>query len=321
MKMVGRLRSTAIVLTLLIGLSGCAGTPMTDRLVGSPPSGMAERTEIADVPFFAQTEFHCGPAALATALNHTGLETEPGDLAKAIYTPGRKGTLQTEILTGTRRNGRLALPVAGMEDAFDKVAEGYPVLILQNLGLEIAPQWHYAVLVGYDLNAEQVFLRSGTTRRLAMDMDTFEHTWRRANFWGQIIAKPEGPVPDDTEMPDWLSAAVGMQRAGRLQDAETAFRTASTQWTDRAAPEVSLAYLQIRDNRLEDARRTLVAALDKEPGHPVALNNLAHVLMEQGKLQDAEETALKAVEAGGHSADTAKQTLAEIRAELARVSR
>jgi len=35
-------------------------------------------------------------------------------------------------------------------------------------------------------------------------------------------------------------------------------------------------------------------------------------------LDEAEKTAIKAVEAGGHSADTAKETLAEIRAELAR---
>lgn len=316
--MMGRLRGPVFALAALLGLAGCAGTPMTDRLVGSPPPEMARQAELADVPFFAQTEYHCGPAALAAALNDTGLNTNPSDLATAIYTPGRKGTLQTEILTGTRRNGRLALPVSGLEDAFDKIEEGYPVLVLQNLGLDIAPQWHYALLVGYDLKSEQVILRSGTTERKFLDMDTFEHTWRRASYWGQIFAKPGGPVPSDTKMSDWLSAAVGMQRAGREADAETAFRTAEKQWPDRAAPQVSLAYLQIRNDKLEDARRTLEGALSKEPDHPVALNNLAHVLLQQGKLKEAEKTALKAVEAGGHSAETAKETLNEIRAELAR---
>lgn len=314
----GRLRGTVLALAALLGLAGCAGTPMTDRLIGSPPPEMAQQAELADVPFFAQTEYHCGPAALAAALNDTGLHTTPDEIATAVYTPGRKGTLQTEILTGTRRHGRLALPVSGLKDAFDKIEQGYPVLVLQNLGLDIAPQWHYALLVGYDLKSEQVILRSGTTERKLLDMNTFEHTWRRAAYWGQVFAKPGGPVPKDTKMSDWLSAAVGMQRAGREAEAEIAFRTAANHWPARAAPPVSLAYLQIRNNKLEDARLTLEDALRKEPDHPVALNNLAHVLLQQGKLDEAEQTAIKAVAAGGHIADTAKETLAEIRAELAR---
>ena len=314
----GRLRGTVFALAALLGLAGCAGTPMTDRLIGSPPSEMAQQAELADVPFFAQTEFHCGPVALAAALNDTGLHTTPDEIATAVYTPGRKGTLQTEILTGTRRHGRLALPVSGLKDAFDKIEQGYPVLVLQNLELDIAPQWHYALLVGYDLKSEQVILRSGTTERKLLDMNTFEHTWRRAAYWGQVFAKPGGPVPKDTKMSDWLSAAVGMQRAGREAEAEIAFRTAANHWPERAAPPISLAYLQIRNDKLEDARLTLEDALRKEPDHPVALNDLAHVLLQQGKLDEAEKTAIKAVEAGGHSADTAKETLAEIRAELAR---
>ncbi len=314
----GRLRGPVFALAALLGLAGCANTPMTDRLVGSPPPEMARQAELADVPFFAQTRYHCGPAALAAALNDTGLHTSPDELAMAVYTPGREGTLQTEILTGTRRNGRMALTVRGLEEAFDKIEEGYPVLVLQNLGLDIAPQWHYALLIGYDLSSEQVILRSGTTERKLLDMDTFEHTWRRAAYWGQIFAKPSGPVPPDTKLSDWLSAAVGMQRAGLEADAATAFRTASKHWPNHAAPAVSLAYLQIRNDKLEKASRTLQDALVKEPGHPVALNNLAHVLMQQGKLEEAEKTAIKAVEAGGHSAGTAQETLEEIRAEQAR---
>lgn len=138
------------VLVMLVTLGGCAATPMTDRLIASPPQGLPTVAELTEVPFFAQTQYFCGPAALATVLNASGLETSPDRLADSVYTPGRQGTLQSEIITGARRQGRLALPIRDMGEAFANVAEGRPVLILQNLALEIVPQWHYAVLVGFE---------------------------------------------------------------------------------------------------------------------------------------------------------------------------
>ncbi|MEQ9198640.1 MAG: PA2778 family cysteine peptidase [Rhodospirillales bacterium] len=163
-----------IALMVALGLlSGCAATPMTEQITASPPPGMPVTYELNHVPFFAQEQYFCGPAALATVLNATGLETEPDSLAQTIYTPGRQGTLQTEILTGARRQGRLALPVRRLSDVFLNVADGRPVLILQNLSLEIVPLWHYAVLVGFDLPGQTVLLRSGTTRRHEMPMETF----------------------------------------------------------------------------------------------------------------------------------------------------
>jgi hypothetical protein len=44
-----------------------------------------------------------------------------------------------------------------------ELAAGRPVLVLQNLGLERAPVWHYAVVDGIDQG--DVILRSGTQQR------------------------------------------------------------------------------------------------------------------------------------------------------------
>lgn len=299
----------------LVLLSGCAATPMTAQLAASPPLGMPTTFELSDVPFFAQTVNHCGPAALATVLNTTGLETTPDDLAKSIYTPGREGTLQTEIITGARRQARLALPVRTLEDALDHVTEGRPVLILQNLGLDIAPFWHYAVIVGFDVPNETLLLRSGTTRRQTMAMQTFEHTWRRADYWGVVIVKPEGPIPHATTITDWLNEAYGMERAGQIQAALRAFSTAAAHWPKSATPLVSSANILIADNNLQAAMSDLQKAVQRQPKDAVALNNLAHVLMLRGRLDEAEAVARRAVAVGGKTGATAAETLAAILAK------
>lgn len=309
-----QIRLLAAMVALVV-LGGCAATPMTDQITAQPPQGLPAFVELTDVPFFAQMEYHCGPAALATVLNTTGLDLAPEGLANTVYTPGRQGTLQTEIITGARRQARLALPVRTLNDVFLTVAKGRPVLILQNLALDFVPQWHYAVLVGFDLPGEAVILRSGTTLRQVMPMKTFEHTWRRSDYWGVVIVGPEGPVPEHTVLSEWMQEAFGLELAGKATDALTAFSLAAKHWSDAPAPLISAANILIEQNQLQGAEDNLWAAVKRQPENPVALNNLAHVLMLQGKLEAAEANALKAVEYGGQTEIIARETLATIRAK------
>ena len=312
--MVGRLVRLIAAVAVSVGFAGCAATPITTNLTASPPSGLPIVAELGDVPFFPQTEYFCGPAALATALNDSGVNVLPDVLAQSIYTPGRQGTLQTEILTGARRQGRLAIPVGGMADAFSEVAKGNPVLLLQNLSLEVMPQWHYAVLVGYDLKAKTVVLRSGETKRLVLEMKTLEHTWRRAEFWGIVVAKPEGPVPTNAGVTKWLEAALGLERVGRLDDALTAYRTATHQWPDETAPLIATANVLIAQGAWADAEGVLVHAYNQDAEDPIILNNLAIVYLERGKCKQAEIMAEAAVAAGGPFLAISNDTLATVRA-------
>ncbi|MGJ3259574.1 MAG: PA2778 family cysteine peptidase [Rhodospirillales bacterium] len=308
-------RSMIGALAAVLLLAGCAGTPETARLTQSPPPGVPQRAELEAVPFFAQEAYHCGPAALAAALNFSGLSVTPDGIADQVYTPGRTGTLQMEILTGSRRNGRIAVEVRTMRDGFREVAAGHPVLILQNLGLEMAPQWHYALLVGFDLEAETAILRSGTTRRLEMPLQTLEHTWRRGDFWGVVVAAPEGPVPATASFADWLDGAVGLERAGDAAQAATAYATAAARWPGHAEPYIAIAGLYAAEGQLLDAAASLRKALDRADAEtePVVLNNLAYVLMQQEQWDEAEALAERAVAAGGAFRDSARETLIEIR--------
>lgn len=197
-------------------LGGCAllaPPPQTAALLASPPAGLPSRHELDAVPFFAQTRYHCGPAALATALVHAGFAASPEALADQVFLPAREGSLQVEMLAGARRAGALAVRLPGELGALlQEVAAGQPVIVLQNLGLGFAPAWHYAVLVGYETATRQMLLRSGTTRRETLGFATFEYTWARSGHWAFAVLPP-GRLPVAAREADAAEAALGFERA------------------------------------------------------------------------------------------------------------
>jgi hypothetical protein len=188
-----RLTAGAFLLLLLTGLSGCASlVPQTMGLRESWPQGVPDRVELRDVPFFAQQEYQCGPAALATTLVHAGAAVTPEELVTRVYLPGREGSLQAEILAAPRRYGRLSYQIAPrFDDLLREVAAGNPVLVLQDTGVGPITNWHYAVVVGFDYPAGELYLRSGEIRRLAIPFTVFEYTWRKSNYWAMVTVPPE----------------------------------------------------------------------------------------------------------------------------------
>ena len=309
--MIGR---AAGVLWTLILLTGCAGTPVTDSLRQSPPPDLPPAVELTDTPFFAQTDFQCGPATLAAALNATGLATTPDGISGQLYTPGREGSLQADLVTAARRNARLPVPVDGMIGAMREVAAGRPVVILQNLGLDFAPQWHYALLVGYDLSTQEAILRSGTEPRMVIPLKTLEYTWARGDFWGVMVTRPEGPIPQTASRSDWLVEAAGVERAGHRPEATQAYRAAVARWPQDATPYVALANALYAGTDLAGAERALRQAVAVAPNNTLALNNLAHVLLKNGRVDEAEEMAERAIAQDDAQKPAATRTLVEIRA-------
>ena len=306
-------RFRIVVLALSVG--ACA-TPQLDSLRPKfetlPPS--AHLTEPA---FFAQRTRECGPAALAMALVQSGVPADPDALVAEVYTPGRGGTLAPAIVAGARRHGRVAYPVNDLADLFAHLREGRPVIVLQNLGLDWIPQWHFAVAVGYDLQSETLILHSGTTAFLRTPLNTFERTWRRGAYWGLALLRP-GEIPATASEPQFVRAVAGVERAGHFGIARESYSAAVSRWPDSLNARMGVGNTAYRLGELDAAARAFDLAARRHPKSADAFNNLAHVLAELGRYADAEQAAIRAVSLGGSRAETYRQTLEGI--EAARTS-
>lgn len=257
-------------------LAGCASLPPV------PGFSSAAALELAATPFFPQRDFHCGPAALATALAASGIDTTPDAIAPALFIPERQGTLQVELVAAARRFDRLAVEIEPTQEALlTQLQLGRPVVVLQNLLLETLPRWHYAVVVGY-LPAEDAFvLRSGGQQRLVTPRARFLATWIRANRWGIVVMAPDSR-PEGLSPAAWLRAAAALESAGRHKAGLAAFDSALAVWPDDAT-----AWLG-RGNNLYAMGKTTTAmaawsnALRLDPDNPVPLHNLVTTLVETG---------------------------------------
>ena len=158
----------------------------------------------------------CGPSALATALHRTGIAATPEQLAEQVYVPGRRGSLQLEMVAATRRHDRLAVQIdPDLHAIVAELTAGRPVLVLQNLGINWLPVWHYAVVVGYLPDANSFVLRSGTTERLVMRQSRFAQSWARADNWAVVILEP-GELPRSRDPAGFIRAVAGLESVGRL---------------------------------------------------------------------------------------------------------
>lgn len=282
------------VIVLLSLLAACS-TPQTLALRQSPAAAESGRVELADVPFFPQEEHQCGPAALATLLNHTGLKTTPGEIAGEVFIPARQGSIPVEMAASARRHGRLVYPLAGELSALlAALHQGYPVLVLQNNGLSWLPVWHYAVVVGADRAREVFWLRSGRQRRLELPFATFERSWARAQYWGVLVLDP-AQIPDSLDARTVIRELAIMERSGAIAEAQAGFNRALLNWPEQKTAWLGLAGTSLKLGDTVRAESVLRELVRRAPQYGAGLNNLADLLLKTGRPLEALPLAERAV--------------------------
>ena len=248
---------------------------------------LEQPVELAEIPFYPQERFQCGPAALATLLESSGIRTSPEALTQQVYLPERKGSLQIELLAATRAAGRIPYPIDGtMAAVTAELQAGRPVLVLQNLGTGWYPRWHYAVIVGLNPESDDVILRSGITRRHITSVDTFVRTWGRGEYWGFVALSP-GELPALVDQGRYFRAIAAVESTGHYQAAMAGWQAALRLW-----PESQTALLGVANAAYalgdypaaESAYRRLLA---DTPAMLSARNNLAFALAGQGRGDEA----------------------------------
>lgn len=270
-----------------------------------------ETARTLEVPFHSQRRDHCGPAALAMALNWAGDPVTPQQLDATAFTEGREGSLELDVLSAARRRGSLAYPVRDLASLFDELDAGHPVLVLQNLGYRWLPVWHFSVAVGYALSTRSLIQHTGRYEARPVSLYTFERTWDRAERWGLVVL-PAGTLPATAREAPYLDAVLGLENAGRPVEAALAYRAATRRWPDSLGAWMGLGNALYASGDPGAARPAYERATRLDPAAAVAFNNLAQVLLELGRREAARAAVERAIELGGPHLESFERTRAAI---------
>jgi len=279
-------------ITLAVVLAGCSNRPQwpeSERL--NLVTDREQRQVLDDVPFYAQERYQCGPASLAMMLNSQGLNTNPEVLKELVYLPERQGSLKVELVAAARAHGLLVYPLDGsLESLLEEVAAGNPVLVMQNLRFGWWPQWHFAVVTGFDAEARNIILHTDTREYHEETLEVFTATWRRADKWAAVMLPPDR-LPATAAPLRYLMSANDLETTGRTRAATTAYETAEKAWPDQPAAIMGQGNIAWEQGEPELATHHYQRLILKFPGVAAGWNNLAHSLAAQGCASAAETAA------------------------------
>ncbi len=322
--------AAAAALALAGLLAGCAGpagvagsgpgTLVADAGSGELGSGGREGrasalppdpVRVAGVPFVAQPDWQCGPASLAMVLAAAGREVPLERLVERTFVPGLHGSLQAEMLAAARGQRMLATELPPTLAALRaELADGRPVVVLQNLGLPVLPRWHYAVLIGIDPRAGEVVLHSGDAPAMPMRLSVFERTWSRAGGWAFVVTPPDR-IPASADEQAALHAVAGLERVDAAASSR-AWDALVARWPGSRVGHFGRGNRLLADGDPRGAIGAYRMALAIDPGFADGWNNLAHALASAGRPEAARLAADRAVAIGGRRADAYRETQASL---------
>ena len=278
-------------------LAGCA-TPQVTQLQTLPTVGMTRSAGPLNTPFVAQADYECGPAALAMVMQAAGLAVTADALTSQVYLPGRQGSLQVEMQSATRRHALLPYRLKPrLQDVLQEVSAGNPVIVFQNRSLPVYPVWHYAVVIGYNLERNTITLHSGRTERMEMSLNTFERTWERGGYWA-MVAMPPTALPA-TANPDDVALAAAALEPIDPATAHTVYETALAKWPQKRALLLGLGNSSYAQRNFSKARTEYRKAVTMDPDFADGWNNLAQVLLDEGNKEEGLAAIARAIRIGG----------------------
>lgn len=169
---------------LIPAMSGCGTTSFE-----AVRSGLEARGHyIEGVPFVKQTEYDCGPAALAAVLSFRGRAADLERITASVYLPRLRGTLPMDLERYAKDEGFKTSSSAGTAAALKTaISINIPVLCLLDLGFGFYRQPHFVTVIGFDDGNGLFIMHDGGTPNRTMRYGDFEKKWARAGNWMIVI--------------------------------------------------------------------------------------------------------------------------------------
>jgi hypothetical protein len=202
-----------LLLLLMFTAVGCMGpdTKAVIEDIRGNPGPDAFGIFLKDVPFFAQDDLMCGPAALASVIGYWGYRAGQSGgstdarlhvIAREVYNEKLEGTLPMDILIYAKRKGFAAeYYEGGLKDLKDKLDEGTPLILFLNLGLDAYPVGHYIVAVGYNDRLGKVLAHSGLEARKLYSYKGLVRVWSKTGFSTLLVRPARHAVPARDAVP------------------------------------------------------------------------------------------------------------------------
>ncbi|QTP55468.1 PA2778 family cysteine peptidase [Billgrantia sulfidoxydans] len=292
----------------LLVLTGCASTP---RLAESTEQALPRQAAIDGVPFHSQREYQCGPASLAMVLNHGDVDVAMESLIPQVFIPGREGSVQPEMLATVRRHGRIPFVLDNSFDALlTEIAAGHPVVVMQNLALPAWPMWHYAVAIGYDLEAEEMTLHSGEEAARIESFRRFDATWARSDRWAFVALAP-GEMPSGVGEQRALQAIAAFEQVQGAEAALPAWEALVTRFPGSGMGHFALGNARHAAGNAPGAIEALQSAVTQRSDLGAAWLNLGLLQRAQGEEELARQALSRAAELPGPWRERAMEALTQ----------
>lgn len=232
-----------------------------------------QKVEIVGVPFIQQEANACGPATLTMALRWLGKNIHVEQLMSQVYSENEKGSLPSDMISAGRRQGVVAVPIEGLQALMTELEAGHPVIVFQNLGLSWMPQWHYAIVFGYDIKEKKLLMHSGPEAFKEQDMAEFELSWNLGQYWGLVLL-PAGELAASAGELTQASAAAALESLGFMDEAKKSYLAILQRWPRSLAAYVGLGNISYHEKSFQDSVNYLKAAAKVAPQSPAVLHNL-----------------------------------------------
>ena len=262
----------------------------------NPPDYLPSQVQLHGIPFVAQTGEFCGPASLAMILGFYGQEADLEQLGLEVFVPALGGSLQPEMSAYLRRRGLIAYKLSGgLESLFAQIANGHPVIVLQNLGLANVPFWHYSVVIGYDLERAKIILHSGQRENYSLSLKKFSYTCARGQNWA-LTPLPAGSFPSrPNRQQAFIDSVAFINTPGQSNYAKTHYSAALKLCPNDEAFSIALSNVFYSQDKYDQAIKVLLKATSTPTKSPLIFNNLAYNLAAKHCYASAQESVKCAV--------------------------
>lgn len=275
-----------LLAALMLLLCSCISAPKTQ--LKSYASKEWDAQKKLDVEFVPQKKNLCGPSVIKMAAEVYSPPQPLTSYQKITFRENVQGTFKSDILSAARRLDLVPYKVDTIKELIAEVHAGHPVVVFQNLGLAWMPQWHFALVVGYDLEKNILYLHSGTNAYEEWKIDHFVYSWQGGGSWAYILLPPT-QLPKNVAFDEALDNAMLFEKIKKPHIAKTIFKTMTQKFPDRYEPHLGLANLYYNEQNRSLAIVQSQEALNKNPSEPALLFNLAILYHEDGQYEKAYE--------------------------------